>query len=216
MTGPLWRSWRTTWSPWTGPSSSATLAARPPPSSTRATTPTTRHARGRLMAEEGHSRVQRRVQRRVHRRCIRGCMRGCMRGCIKQIDLTQIERHDNFDHIGASLRVLRAVSLTITRSSGAAIIPRLRPQIMEATEALERATTPQNRTPEMLDMHQGHVIDGKADIWVRKAYSRTVQYLQSPLSHTHGYRGTYRQKESLPSHTHTHIHTFLERDTLSR
>eukprot|EP00051_Salpingoeca_urceolata_P021098 m.325045 g.325045 ORF g.325045 m.325045 type:complete len:1234 (-) comp19733_c1_seq2:31-3732(-) len=38
-------------------------------------------------------------------------------------------------------------------------------QISQAEEEVERNTTPQSRTPEMLDMHMGRTIDTKADIW---------------------------------------------------
>ena len=38
-------------------------------------------------------------------------------------------------------------------------------KIREAEEEMERNTTPQNRSPEMLDLHKGHVIGPKADMW---------------------------------------------------
>jgi serine/threonine protein kinase len=34
-----------------------------------------------------------------------------------------------------------------------------------AEHEIERNTTPQNRAPEMLDLHKGQVVDGKADVW---------------------------------------------------
>eukprot|EP00048_Salpingoeca_helianthica_P006964 m.104935 g.104935 ORF g.104935 m.104935 type:complete len:1233 (+) comp14188_c15_seq1:46-3744(+) len=38
-------------------------------------------------------------------------------------------------------------------------------KLKEAEEEIERNTTPQNRTPEMIDMHAGRPVTEKADIW---------------------------------------------------
>ena len=53
-------------------------------------------------------------------------------------------------------------------------------QIQAATEDMERNTTPQNRTPEMLDMYAGKDIDEKGDIWVRVPRRRAVSNARRP------------------------------------
>lgn len=38
-------------------------------------------------------------------------------------------------------------------------------QLRTLEDEMERHTTPQNRSPEMLDLHKGHVVDTKVDMW---------------------------------------------------